>query len=164
MADNSRERRGDPEPARPGRRAGGGRTPIARQTGPTMPPSARSRRFTQVIGWRIAAIALFGVAIAANVAHRQISHAHKAGPAGLAEIGLGLAAFAATWIGVVLLLHGHRLFCRSLASTAPVAAEPVPPSFADRHAMAELLTAQVLARARAAHRAGGVPRDADRAE
>ena len=129
-----------------------------------MPPVAGSHRLTQVIGWRIAAVVLFGVAIAANVAHRAISYTHKAGPAGLTDIGLGLAAFAATWIGVVLLLHGHRSFCRSLASTAPVAAVPLPPSFVNRHAMAEMLTAQVLARARAAHRAAPAPRDADQAE
>lgn len=129
-----------------------------------MPRFAEPLRVSRAIGWRIAAIVLFGIAVGANLAHRMIWQAHKPGSPAFAETCLGLIAVVATWFGVLLLLHGHRLFRRRAAASASAGLEPMAVSFEDRRAMAEFLTARVLARARANNRAESIPRDVDRAD
>jgi len=122
-----------------------------------MPTAADARGVTQAVLWRVAAAGPFAVAVLANMAYRPLRQARDAGSPRLAEIALCLVAFTATWVGVLLLLHGRRLFHPAdLPYTDAPAPDPLrvisSPPFEDRHAMAQMLTAQMFSRVREAHR------------
>jgi hypothetical protein len=122
-----------------------------------MPQAAESRRLTQAIAWRAAAIRPFAIAALANVAYGMLRQARGLRSPKLAKVCLCFVAFTTTWCGVLLLLHGRRLFHpASLPEVPPVTSDPLRAvcvaTFEDRHAMAQMLTTHLLLRVQAAHR------------
>jgi hypothetical protein len=97
--------------------------------------------------WRGSGLIALGVAALSGLMHRAVLEAHSQGPASAWELVLGLTSFAAASLGVLLLLHGRRLFrddAQTLTSKAAVSDH-----FSDsRCAMAAMLADKAIARAR----------------
>ena len=105
----SSRHRGYPLPddgARPGRPALHGEAILTRRTGPGRPVVAAGKQ----LAWRCAGVVALAAAWLSSLAHRTVLDASRAGPATALETLLGLATFILASLGVLLLIHGRRLF------------------------------------------------------
>ena len=73
-------------------------------------------------------ICLIGT-IGSTLVHRSIYEGAKRGPAQIGEFAAGLMTFTLDCLGILLLIHGARLFGRSNLT----ASTPVPPVYLDDH-------------------------------
>ncbi|MFV0623392.1 hypothetical protein ACBY01_05170 [Sphingomonas sp. ac-8] len=62
---------------------------------------------------RLVGVALLLASAGSTLAHRAVYDAARARPAGLAKFALGLTTFLLASTGVLLLIHGRRLFEQS---------------------------------------------------
>lgn len=62
------------------------------------------------IRYRLAGLAFLVASAGSTAIHRAIYEAAKRGPAQLGELALGLSSFILASIGILLLVHGGRLF------------------------------------------------------
>lgn len=91
-----------------------------------MPSITRSRQGSRQDGraalpdlaWRCAGMVALGGAALSSLAHRAVLEAHRAGPPSVWEAFFGLVSFVFASLGVLLLLHGRRLFRREAATLA----------------------------------------------
>ena len=109
---------------------------------------------------RIAGVACLVTAAGSTALHRAVYEGAKHGPAQLGELALGLLSFACASLGVLLILHGAKLWRRGPVRTVADAGDRhgAPEG---RHGVAVVLVDRALAVA-FARRAKSLPGDSMR--